>query len=249
MVHYEIYQEIIEESLKELVFIINWINERENDLDNPITVLIGGWAVDAYNPWYGSVDIDLVTNNRTKNHLKQILFETRGYERLKSPLVNTVYKPIKEDQQILIDFANKHGHHKFEGRTDELNLRILDDNTVKKMIRGSVSASVPSRSLLLLLKLKAVWDREYRVENNRTSIIEYEKSKIIKDYADVIALLDPESGGHEIDTHFLGEKIDQFDFLRDIIKSIPNINDAINMYGRMNKDQVKNTIDKLLSLI
>ncbi len=63
MLRYESYQEIIEESLKELVFIINWINEREKDLDNPITVLIGGWAVDAYNPWYGSVDIDLATNN------------------------------------------------------------------------------------------------------------------------------------------------------------------------------------------
>ena len=125
MVRYEIYQEIIEESLKELIFIINWINKREKDLDNPITVLIGGWAVDAYNPWYGSVDIDLVTNNRTKNHLKQILFETRGYERLKSPLVNTVYKPIKADQQILIDFANKQGHHRFEGRNDELKSNNL----------------------------------------------------------------------------------------------------------------------------
>jgi len=49
-------------------------------VDNPVTVLVGGWAVDAYNPWYGSIDIDLVTNNRTKHSLMRILVKERDYD-------------------------------------------------------------------------------------------------------------------------------------------------------------------------
>jgi len=40
---------------------------RGEDERYPLTVLIGGWAVYCYNPWYGSVDIDLVTNSRAQN--------------------------------------------------------------------------------------------------------------------------------------------------------------------------------------
>lgn len=236
------------ESLKELIFIINWINEREDQLEKPITILIGGWAVDAYNPWYGSIDIDLVTNHRTKEYLKRILFRNRGYERMRSPLVNTVYKLTQYDQKIIIDFASK-SDHTFEGINSKLNMNILNGNTQKKMIRESVSATIPSRTLLMLFKLKAVWDRKYRIDHKTTNIIEFEKSKIVKDHADIIALLDPEKGGHEIDSTFLGEKLEQFDFLRDIIKDIPTKLDGIKMYGGMDKKQVDYTINNLFSLI
>ena len=72
---YEPNQQIIEKSLEELEYILNWIKQREDTANNPTTVLIGGWAIDAYNPWYGSIDIDLVTNNRTKHSLMHILHD------------------------------------------------------------------------------------------------------------------------------------------------------------------------------
>lgn len=61
MLLYNSCPQIIEKSLEELEFIINWVRQRGEKADNPITVLIGGWAVDAYNSWYGSIDIDLGT--------------------------------------------------------------------------------------------------------------------------------------------------------------------------------------------
>ena len=70
---YDPNPQIISKSLEELKFILNWVRERGETADTPVTVLVGGWAVDAYNPYYGSVDIDIVTNNRTKESLKYIL--------------------------------------------------------------------------------------------------------------------------------------------------------------------------------
>lgn len=54
-------------------------------MDKLVTVLIGGWAVDAYNPWYGSIDIDLITNASTKRSLLHALRTERGFERQRTP--------------------------------------------------------------------------------------------------------------------------------------------------------------------
>ncbi len=107
---YDPTPKIIAMSLEELNFILNWIREEQGgSYDNPIAVLIGGWAVDAYNPWYGSVDIDLVTNSETKNTLKTVLKEERGYESYKIPgRINTVSKPTGDGEikEIIIDYAD-----------------------------------------------------------------------------------------------------------------------------------------------
>jgi hypothetical protein len=50
MPEYSPTQQIIELSLGELRNIMQWVRKREKIDENPITVL-GGWAVDAYNPW------------------------------------------------------------------------------------------------------------------------------------------------------------------------------------------------------
>ena len=63
MTLYDRGPEVIERSLAELREIFAWVNERQGDLPTPTTILIGAWAVDAYNPYVGSVDIDSVTNS------------------------------------------------------------------------------------------------------------------------------------------------------------------------------------------
>ncbi|MEA2076000.1 MAG: hypothetical protein U9O85_09800 [Euryarchaeota archaeon] len=69
MPEYSPSQRIIDQSLEELKHIMQWVRLRGETDEKPVTVLIGGWAVDAYNPWYGSIDIDLVTNHTTKSIL------------------------------------------------------------------------------------------------------------------------------------------------------------------------------------
>lgn len=229
---YEPNPQIIVMSLEELKFILNWLGQRRERDDNPVTVLIGGWAVDAYNPWYGSIDIDLVTNSRTKSSLMHLLLTERGYRHYRIE-VHTAYKHT-DYGPILIDFGNRDEHYRFEGRDKDLNFDLLNGNTIIKMIRGGIPAHVPTRSLLLLLKLKASWDRAYRIESGKSDDPEWEHGKLIKDYADVIALLDPMHGGAEIDLNFLGEKLNEFDFLKDCLRIIPENNDAVEKYNRRN---------------
>jgi hypothetical protein len=203
MPEYKPNQEIVHQSLRELGYIMNWVKSREDNQDNPITVLVGGWAVYAYNPWYGSIDIDLITNNRTKERLKHHLRKSRGYIPYRTAEESTVCKPT-ESGSIIIDFGSRERPYRFEGRTEALDFEILNGNTVIKRIEGEISAAVPTRSLLLLLKLKAAWDRRYRVETETSEDSLWERGKLIKDYADLLALIDPEYSGEDLILRFLG---------------------------------------------
>jgi hypothetical protein len=247
---YEPNQQIIEKSLEELEFILNWVKQRGETADNPITVLIGGWAVDAYNPWYGSIDIDLVTNSRTKNTLKQFLKRERGYDSYRIPGgINTVSKPTgdREIREIIIDFIPRE-RMKFEGRDLYIDFDIQKEHTEVREIRGGISAAVPKRSMLIILKLKASWDRSFRLNSKTSTDTDWERGKLVKDYADIIAVLDTSYGGTEIDLNFLGDKLDEFDFLSECLRRIPENHDAIGKYNRMDQRTVRETIERLLQL-
>ena len=248
MPEYKPNQEIIEQSFRELGYIMKWVKSREDNQENPITVLVGGWAVYAYNPWYGSIDIDLITNNRTKERLKHHLRTRRGYIPYRTAEESTVCKPT-ESGSIIIDFGTRERPYRFEGRTEALDLEILNGNTVIKKIGEDISAAVPTRSLLFLFKLKAAWDREYRVKTRTSEDISWESGKLIKDYADLLALIDPEYGGEDIDIAFLGEQFKRFEFLRECLRGVPDNDDARTKYGKMDRETAQKTWNKLLELL
>ncbi|MCG7849182.1 MAG: hypothetical protein MIO93_08405 [ANME-2 cluster archaeon] len=242
---------IISQSLEELRFIFSWVKDHGETSEDPITVLIGGWAVDAYNPWYGSVDIDLVTNSRTKNSLKYALKNDRGYGTYEMwGESNSVSKQIDDSniKEIIIDFISREPI-KFQGNLADFDFNIPIEQTAIKEIRGEVLAVVPKRSLLFLMKLKAAWDRTYRIRHNKCYNEDWERGKLVKDYADIIALIDPGHGGSELEIEFLGEKLNDYDFPKKCLENIPKNFDAIRKYGRMTQDDVKDTIGQLLSLI
>ncbi len=62
--------------------------------------------MDVYNPWYGSVDIDLVTNHTTKSSLMWHLLNNRGYEHYRAHGSRSVAKNTS-DGPIIIDFLSK----------------------------------------------------------------------------------------------------------------------------------------------
>ena len=239
---------IIEYSLEELEVILDWIRDREKDRDAPATVLIGGWAVDTYSPWYGSIDIDLVTNRRTKDTLMNYLRKERGYTHYRLPGVSSVAKATPAGK-IIIDFASKEGHFPFEGRSEGLNFDTLDGHTVEKKLRGKVSVNVPERSLLLLFKLKACWDREYRIKHGTSHDLEWEQGKLTKDYGDVLSLLDPENGGRDLNLEFLGRQFAAFEFLKRCLGNIPDRYDALQKYGRLESEKAKEIVETLLAII
>jgi hypothetical protein len=223
---------IIEASFTELRKIVAWVHDRNEDPTIPKTVLIGGWAVDAYNPYLGSVDIDLVTNTRTKSSLMYHLQTHEGYQyHNQFPFGKTVYREYPPYGSIILDFVTRESPYPFEGYPDrQFTLEVLDGNTIMKPVRGSIAMTVPNRATLLLLKLKAAWDRRYRIGHATSFDEQWEIGKMVKDCADILALIDPDAGGQEIDLEILGSGISQFAFLKEIILRIPEIDPARKRY-------------------
>ena len=86
--------------------IFRWIRAHEKDEKGPVTVLIGGWAVYSYNPWYGSVDIDLVTNSRSRQNLMWYLRNERGFVFQRDDMVPTTVAKNVPEGKIIIDFGS-----------------------------------------------------------------------------------------------------------------------------------------------
>ncbi|MDO8872068.1 MAG: hypothetical protein Q7V05_04955 [Methanoregula sp.] len=246
---YEVSRSVIEASLAELAEIFHWVHERENT-ENPVTVLIGGWAVYCYNPWYGSIDIDLVTNAGTRQHLMRHLLTSRGFIRKRNPpFKNSVVKVITGNGEIIIDFIPRNEKNCFEGRSETCPMNLLNGRTIVKEISPGFSVTIPERSLLLLLKLKAAWDRAYRIQEHTSDNEDWEKGKLRKDRADILSLIDPDNGGTELDFMFLGDMMRQNPFLTDILAIIPDDRDALQMYGHMDRNTAQRAIENVLRLI
>lgn len=250
---YDPNPEIIGLSSNELRIIMQWVGERENSLSRPITVIIGGWAVHAYNPWLGSVDIDLVTNSDTRHSLMHYLINVHKYEHHQIPLfdINSVLKNTTSGD-IIIDFMSRSDRHFFAGsKKDELNFDCLNDpGFIRKMpIGGGIYAHIPERTALLLFKIKASWDRFYRYTHGMSFDPAREYGKFIKDNGDILALLDQDCGGSEINLSYLGNKLDEYAFLKAHLKYISDNVNELSDYKKMDKNMARGTIDRLLNLI
>jgi hypothetical protein len=248
MVDYKVSRSVIDASLEELAEIFHWVHARQKPED-PATVLIGGWAVYCYNPWYGSIDIDLVANAGTRQHLMRHLETERGFiKRRNPPFRNSVAKILPLGGEIIIDFIPKNVRNRYEGRTEQCPLTLLYGRTVKKEIAPGFSVTIPERSLLLLLKMKAAWDRAYRIQERISHNEDWENGKLRKDRADILSLIDPEHGGAELDFMFLGDMMQASKFLGEILTIIPDDRDALRMYGRMNREVAQRAIEDVIRL-
>ena len=118
MASYSLPRTAMSSSLEELMEIFRWIRAHEKDESGPVTVLIGGWAVYSYNPWYGSVDIDLVTNSRSRQNLMWYLRNERGFVFQRDVMVpTTVAKNVPEGKIIIISVHVRI----FAGLREEMN--------------------------------------------------------------------------------------------------------------------------------
>lgn len=244
-------QEIFNQSLIELKAIAEWLEEmEESGKIKPLTVLIGGWAVYSYNPWYGSIDIDLVTNSDIKNRLMWHLIEKRHYTSDHSPPPTTVYKEVAiggNKQKIRLDFGSRVELNPFEGvKKNPLSFDTLDEHTSTWHMGDGFHIRRPDRSALLVYKLKAVWDRGYRVRWGRDT--GWDEYKLEKDYCDILALIDPSRYSDDLDYAFLAEELGTRDFLRDEIKNLCNKATPIKRYGNIGQPDIESICETLLML-
>lgn len=244
---YDVDPRIFDISLDELDMILRWIKEREGMRGVRNTFLVGGWAVYAYNDTLKSIDIDLITNSDTRSSLKHFLTSERGYEPHTDESGTSVLKRT-DYGEIIIDFGTTSDPCNFLGRSEELSFNEIVDRYKEIPVR-SVNARIPERTLLVLYKLKAAHDRRYRIENGLYRDVDWGRGKLVKDYADILALLDPEHGGRDIDLYYLGEKLAGLSFLREHLADIPEQVTSIERYGKLGRNEVNVLIRNLLSQV
>jgi len=234
-------------SLEELRHILEWLTERSRRSTRSRFVLIGGWAVYSYNPWSRSIDIDLVMNQRTKRGLVHHLRVDRGYVRTgPEQLAGRGLQRVTPVGAIRLDTVSFESSLQFEGEADKLDLAFLK----KEVVSGTVedlSAPIPSRSMLLVMKLKAAWDRQWRVDHGTSSDPEWERTKALKDLADVLALVDPARGGMELDVDLIGMQLGEHPVLRTVLERIGSEPLAAIRYG-MTQGQANSMTGRLLAL-
>lgn len=241
------------------------------ELYGPIPTIIGGWAVYFYNPYYGSVDIDLVGPSMGGSFMKVLTdFEVHnGYEEyfldnlgfIKSYRKNVVDN-MKQVGYIIIDactYEENIGEFK-EDFTKKLPFELCDEYKTELTLQNDKPIVVPQKELLLLYKLKAFRDRSYYYNINRgilsPSDATWIEGKIIKDGSDVLALLDDRYNMglipyRPIDHKIIKELLNRFS-LHFILKSFDEItsNDrCLNLYRGTDLASSKAWVNTLIQKI
>jgi hypothetical protein len=195
---------LVEASYKELVNFVRYFRH----FGTP--VIIGGWAVFFYNPYYGSVDVDVVgpSFKGTFNEIIEGYEMSNGYVITKrDPLgteilaSKTIYSSTGKkigDMEIDACSYEQPGVDKFhEDRSKTLPYALCEKDGCKQEanIAKDCVCYVPSKPLLTLFKVKARRDRAYDIATRgptmSSSNLEWLRSKAVKDGSDIISLLDP----------------------------------------------------------
>ncbi len=223
----------VHDSFSELRHILRWLDERGDPEAPPRAILVGGWAVHAYNPYLGSYDIDLVTDSRTRKSLMHFLTSDRGFQKEMDPFSGRkgVVLETARGRPIMIDFAYMSREDPFEGTGDSLPMQlVVDHSAVEDM--GGWRVPLPSRTMLLVLKLKAAWDRRWRLERGRSRNPRLEEEKLAKDGADIMAIVDSFEGAEVVEVGLLGEALERYPYLRDVLGRIGDDPREVMTYDR-----------------
>ena len=124
--------------------------------------VIGGWAVDVYNPWFGSRDIDIMAKPKAVAELKKYLYSHRSYDKYRGSDGKMRYYKQVGTEQIEIDFVKS--KQNFQGTDDKMSVEISPENSYTMHLTSNKVVIVPDRSILLGMKIKAAWDRNYMLK-------------------------------------------------------------------------------------
>lgn len=191
----ELYnKESTEASRQELIEFVEWCKKRFNY----IPIIIGGWAVYSYAGKEKSIDIDVVFHSKKESkRLMNEFFKENNYEKeeLHDQQEHFV-KRIKMNEKTIelrFDYYDYEDENNLvENSSITIPWKLIEENHETKKIKG-LEVRVPSIELLLILKVKALRDRD-AVLNARGIRLREEarlriKSKILKDERDVKDLI------------------------------------------------------------
>ena len=223
-----------------------------------VPVIVGGWAVYFYNPYYGSVDIDVVGPS-LKGSFDEIIegYErSHGYEIMQQDSLGTeitASKPIyskgrKKVGEMEIDACSYERpsaglFHEDSSKRRPYSLCDRDVCRREVTIARDAVCYIPSKALLVLFKVKARRDRSYDISRKGATMnpdrLAWLRGKVAKDGSDIIALLDPKDKGallkDAMDYTQIGDLASEFDLtdlvtgtLQDVLKD----RSSLSLYGR-----------------
>ena len=261
------FEVLAEESYKELLNLFEWFSHF-----SLVPTLIGGWAVFVYNSYFGSVDIDLVGPSVGGRFAEVVERYERahGYEEVKSAGlgVEAAYrKPVSRQGRFF-------GYVEIDVCTFEADTGSFHEDPNKKLpyalcgnpefvknvsFNEKLGVYVPKKSLLFLYKLKAFRDRAFDLKT-RGAIMgierrEWMQTKLDKDGADLIALLNPKPERYvirvELDPRLLKQLLEKqnIHFALESIKELPTMKKSVQRHvgieQRMIKKWVKTFFERL----
>lgn len=221
-------------------------------------VIVGGWAVYFYNPYYGSVDIDVVGSSH-RDAFDEIIEgyeKSHGYEILQQDALGTeitASKPIYSkggrkigDMEIDACTYERSGASQFhEGGSKALPYSLCERDGCKReiSIARDCACYVPSKALLALFKVKARRDRQYDIRTKGATMnaarLAWLRGKVAKDGSDIIALLDPKERRSIMkdamdyaQIRALAVEFGLTDLVTDTLRDVLKDRGALTLYGR-----------------
>ncbi|MHB8568304.1 MAG: hypothetical protein ACYC7D_07445 [Nitrososphaerales archaeon] len=232
--------------------------------------IIGGWAVYFYNPYYGSVDIDVVGQSfRGSYDVIERYERSHGYTIAQNdPLgievvaSKPIYKSKKKIGDMEIDACSYEqrgasSFHEDEKKRLPYSLCNREEHRKEVAMKRDCICYVPCRALLTLFKVKARRDRSFDLRSKGASMnlsrLEWLRGKVVKDGSDIISLLD-DKGGRAIlsDEMDLGQmkRISSSHKITDMVvetlKEVLMDKNALSLYNRaVNRKTLLNSVEKL----
>jgi len=243
---------LVKASYQELVSFVRYFGH------SGTPVIIGGWAVFFYNPYFGSVDIDVVgpSLNGTFDEIIEGYERSHGYEITKQDLLGTEIvasktirsKAGKKIGDMEIDACSYEQpavgeFHEDKSKTLPYALCEKDGCKQEVSIAKDCVCYVPSKPLLTLFKVKARRDRSYDITTKGSTMgsskLEWLRSKVTKDGSDIIALLDAANRratlNDKMDYEQLKTLTSDSDITNLVVDTLQNVledKSALSLYGR-----------------
>lgn len=241
---------LINESYRELINLLKYFRH----FGSP--TVIGGWAVYFYNSYYGSVDIDIVGSNM-QGHFNSVLDNyVRDYKYtimklddfgLQTTAHKDVFREGEKVGAIEIDaatFEEKEAIKFHEDRSKVLPYSLCADDKLRTgvTIEKNCFCYIPSKTLLLLYKIKAWRDRVFDVRTKGATMLAerlaWLEAKVAKDQSDIIAILDPTPSRKvtdgTIDTNILNKICEDCNIdplVRQSLEELIYSNEALKFYN------------------
>lgn len=177
----------MELSLKELESFAKWMN----DILGYHPTIIGGWAVYFYTPSLGSIDIDVILPSwDMRDRIINMYLKNNGYE-LREKVFGEVewvklLEPDNPDSETYLDVCTLQDKNFVHGIDREVPWSIAFEWQRDYKVK-SADIFIPDPEPLLVLKVKAAWDRNYDIE--KTGGDSFLKDKVKKDRLDILSLI------------------------------------------------------------